>query len=46
MAAYLTYNNQSEEMAQLYEGLSFEQVHRKRSVVSPSLVNACLLPLV
>mgnify|MGYP003553850081 CR=1 FL=1 len=28
MAAYLTYNHQSEEMAQLYEDLSFEQVHR------------------
>jgi SAM-dependent methyltransferase len=28
MAAYLTYNHQSEEMAQRYEDLSFEQVHR------------------
>jgi|GEM_PF-4054541 len=27
MAAYLTYNHQSEEMAQCYEDLSFEQVH-------------------
>jgi 2-polyprenyl-3-methyl-5-hydroxy-6-metoxy-1,4-benzoquinol methylase len=28
MAAYLTYNHQSEEMAQRYEDLSFELVHR------------------